>query len=152
MTSLTRQEARAALAVELPWPHKDLSPNARVHWSVKAKATRKARRDAYYAAKAAGIGEMDAKEFRVTTFFSPPGRHSYDEDNLKARCKALYDGIADALGMDDKLFRHQPVVIGAPIKGGRVVVEIEPVDTWEHISEPLARVIASIPSPKRGAA
>lgn len=130
--------------IELGWPHKHLSPNARAHWAAKAKATRTARREAYYAAKAAGIGEMDAKEFRVTTFFSPPGRHSYDEDNLKARCKALYDGIADALGLDDKLFRHQPVVIGAPIKGGRVVVEIEPADTWEHISEPLKRVVANM--------
>lgn len=125
MTSLTRQEARATVRIELGWPHKHLSPNSRVHWAEKAKATRTARREAYYAAKAAGIGEMAAKEFLVTTSFSPPGRHGYDEDNLKARCKALYDGLADALGMDDKFFRHEPVVIGEPVKGGRVVVEIE---------------------------
>ena len=118
-------EYRAALTVDLPWPHKHLSPNSRVHWAAKAKATRKARRDAYYAAKAAGIGEVAATEFRVTTTFNPPARYSYDEDNLKARCKALYDGLADALGMDDKHFRHAPVVIGEPVKGGCVVVEIE---------------------------
>jgi hypothetical protein len=87
----------------------------------------------------------------VTTFF-PPDRQPRDEDNLKARCKAIYDGIADAIGIDDRHFRHQPVVIGEPVKGGRVVVELSAADTWEHISAPVGRVLASIPYPKRGAA
>ena len=111
--------------VHLQWPPSKLSPNARVHWAVRAKFTRKARRDAYYAAKEAGIGGLTGEAFKVKTIFNPPGRYGYDEDNLKARCKALYDGISDALGFDDKLFRHEPVEIGDPVKGGSVRVEIE---------------------------
>jgi crossover junction endodeoxyribonuclease RusA len=114
--------------VFLPWPPSSLSPNARTHWAVKAKATRKARRDAYYAAREAGLGGMTGDEFRLKTIFNPPARYGYDEDNLKARCKALYDGISDALGFDDKLFRHEPVEIGDPVKGGSVRVEITAVE------------------------
>lgn len=139
-------------AIDLPWPSKDLSPNARLHWAAKSKATKAARVGAYYAARAAGVGTLEADAVRITTIFSPPDRRAYDEDNLKARCKAIYDGIADAIGVDDKHFRHAPVVIAEPVKGGNVRVVLEPVDAWEHISEPISRVIAAIPFPKRGAA
>lgn len=34
----------------LPWPSKDLSPNARIHWARRAKAVQHARHDASVAA------------------------------------------------------------------------------------------------------
>lgn len=111
--------------IALPWPHKDLSPNARVHWAEKARVTRKARLDAFYAARESGARDMAADAFTITTTFHPPTRHAYDQDNLIARCKPLFDGIADALGVDDRHFKYQPVTIAEPVKGGRVVVEIE---------------------------
>lgn len=155
MTSLSRYEPSEAMArIELPWPHKDLSPNARVNWKVKHRHASALRIKAGWAAVAGtrGVTFQPDQQIRVTTTFFPPDRRSYDEDNLKARMKSAYDGIADAIGVDDKWFRHQPVQIGEVIKGGRVVVALERADTWEHISEPAGRVIASIPVPRRGAA
>lgn len=113
------------IRLNLPWPHKDLSPNARVCWQARARVTRKARQDAFYAAHEAGARNVAADAFSVATTFYPPTRHAYDQDNLIARCKPIYDGIADALGVDDRHFKHQPVTIAEPVKGGRVVVEIE---------------------------
>lgn len=129
MTSLTRQEARAAVRIELGWPHKHLSPNARVDWRTKYRATSAARHRAGWAASDAVPRGMFAPDepVHVRTTFFPPDRRQRDEDNLKASMKAIYDGIADGIGVDDKWFRHQPIVIGAPIKGGRVVVEIEAI-------------------------
>lgn len=111
--------------IELPWPHKDLSPNARGHWSKRHRAVKKARADAYGATLAAGIRKVAVDLVQVTTTFFPPDRRNYDHDNLQARCKAYFDGIADAIGVDDKHFRHAPVQAGAPRKHGAVHVEIE---------------------------
>jgi crossover junction endodeoxyribonuclease RusA len=137
--------------VDLPWPAKALHPNQRPHWSKKAAATKAARFAARETAKT--IGRIDAEAIRVTCVFSPPMiKRNRDADNLIAACKAYFDGIADAIGMDDSRFRHQAPVWGQPCKGGNVRIVLEAADTWEHISEPIARVIASIPQPKRGAA
>ena len=140
------------IIIDLPWPHKDLSPNARPHWAEKARLTKRAREGAYYAALAAGLGRVTGEAFRVTTTFNPPARYAYDEDNLKARCKALYDGVSDALGVDDRHFRHAPVIIGEPVKRGNVRIEIEAVDTWQSIGEVVTRVMANVKAQKRGVA
>lgn len=154
MTSLTRQEARAAVRVVLDWPHKHLSPNARVNWRAKHRAVSSARHKAGWATVDAVPRGMFAgcEIVRVRTTFLPPDRRQRDEDNLRASCKAIYDGIADGIGVDDKHFRHAPVAIGEPVKGGLVIVELSAADTWEHISEPLARAFGVIPYPPRGAA
>lgn len=117
------------ICVELPWPHKDLSPNARPHRMAKARATKKARADAKAVASSqARRVVIEPKPVRVRVTFSPPGRHGYDDDNLMASVKAYRDGIADALGINDNLFRMAPPVIGEVVKGGNVRFEIEPID------------------------
>lgn len=63
----------------------------------------------------------DALPMRWT--FHPPRAGRFDRDNAVGRCKALQDGIADALGIDDSRF-VPTYLIGEPVKGGRVVVEI----------------------------
>jgi len=114
-----------SLTITLPWPHKDLSPNARGHWGKKAAATKTARKTAWAATLETGVLKLSAPiPIHVTTTFFPPDRRAYDEDNLKARMKASYDGISDAIGVDDKHFRHGPVEIGQPVKGGSVRIEI----------------------------
>lgn len=113
----------------LPWPAKPLHPNfrSRSHWP-KTRATRMARIDAAFLAIAAlraqGYQCSTPNVFTLQTTFHPPGAHHYDSDNLQASCKALYDGIADALKCDDRLFRHLPPIIADPCKGGKVIVEI----------------------------
>lgn len=144
----------AASVIDLPWPSNKLSPNARIHWSYRHRAVKAARTGAAWATRAVVVpGSFNAETaIRISTTFFPPDHRSYDEDNLKARCKAIYDGIADAIGVDDRHFRHQAVKFGEPVKGGMVRVQIEQADTWEHISEAAARVFASVSEPKRGAA
>ncbi|PZS42748.1 hypothetical protein [Stenotrophomonas maltophilia] len=110
----------------LPWPHKDLSPNGRVHWAKKAKAAKKARADAGCLAFLAGWRKTDFQELRVHLWitFHPPTRMIPDDDNMLARFKPYRDGIADALGIDDKRFISHPLVSTEVRKGGQVVVRI----------------------------
>jgi crossover junction endodeoxyribonuclease RusA len=138
-------------AIDLPWPAKALHPNSRPHHMAKHRATKAAREAARIMAKP--IGKIDAEAVKVTCIFSPPPpKRNRDADNLLASCKAYFDGIADAIGIDDSRFRHQAPEWGEPVKGGNVCVVLEAVDTWEHVSGPVGRVIASIPKPVRGAA
>lgn len=126
MTSLTRQEARAAVRIELGWPSSDLSPNARGHWSKRSRASKSARMEAKAETLRTGIGRLpDGTPIKVTATFHPPARYGYDKDGLLSRMKPFFDGISDAIGVDDKHFSHGEPTIGPIIKGGRVVVDIE---------------------------
>ncbi len=53
----------------------------------------------------------------------PPVRRRHDRDNGLSRCKALLDGIADALRVNDSRFKPT-AEFGAPVEGGSVVLEI----------------------------
>ena len=75
------------MAVDLPWPSADLSPNAMLHWAAKAKAVKDARRDAVIAARAAGIKRACARRASVTLTFSPPDNRRRDTDNMLSSCK-----------------------------------------------------------------
>lgn len=57
----------------------------------------------------------------------PPDRRHRDDDNLIAGFKAYRDGIADALGIDDKRFRLHPFLHTEVRKGGEVRVAITPM-------------------------
>lgn len=109
--------------IDLPWPPKELSPNARVHWTKKAKAAKAYRLECFILAKAAGITAPEGKILWTVEFF-PPSRRAYDDDNLLARIKALRDGVADALCVDDRRFVTQFSVSETVIKGGMVRVTI----------------------------
>lgn len=110
----------------LPWPHKDLSPNARVHWRQKAQTTKNVRMSARLMAMGAGWSALELPEGRLHLHvtFHPPTRRLPDDDNMLARFKPYRDGIADALGIDDKRFISHPLVSTEVRKGGQVVVRI----------------------------
>jgi len=113
-----------SMSIELPWPAKPLHPNARPHHMVKWNATKKARADAYILAKR--IGKIDAEAIKVTCIFFPPLVKRYrDLDNMNAACKAYLDGIADAIGINDKCFLPQAPAWGIPVKGGKVRIVLE---------------------------
>jgi crossover junction endodeoxyribonuclease RusA len=94
------------MQVILPWPAKELSPNARLHWSKAAKAKKSYRQICWALALEAKIKVSkeggDAIHLGVTFF--PPDRRGRDTDNMFAAMKAGLDGIADALGVNDKRF------------------------------------------------
>lgn len=110
-------------AITLPWPSPKLSPNARHHWAVKSSITKAARHSACYATKAPGVRiEHDGPIALRVTFHAPDKRHR-DRDNCIASCKAYMDGIADALGVNDR--RFEPTYAwGDPVRGGAVVVTL----------------------------
>lgn len=109
--------------ITLPFPSADLSQNARSHWGVRARATKAARRTAFYLTRMAHVPDM-APPIAVQLTFHPEAAYHYDVDGLQSRCKAYLDGIADALGIDDKHFR--PVsTICTPRKPGCVVITLK---------------------------
>lgn len=114
----------AAHVVDLPWPPRVLHPNARVHWTKRAKAAKRAREDAAWLAVQAGLQPMDAKGINATMIFIPPDNRARDVDGMLSACKSSIDGIADLLGVDDSrwnfVLRREP-----PKKPGSVRIEIE---------------------------
>ena len=102
--------------IALPWPPPQLSPNFKRshHWSAYRKHARNARTLAWgLTAEALGpklrgfstLGHLD-----VYIEATPPMRRGPlpDEDNFKGACKHYLDGIADALGLNDRAFRFAP--------------------------------------------
>lgn len=108
-------------SINLPWPPRELSPNARKHWAVVAKHKKAYRQICYLMAKQAGIKSTESNKV-VITFYKPSKRHM-DLDNCLASMKAGLDGLADAMGVDDKHFRL--TVSMAEELGGYVKVKVE---------------------------
>ena len=108
----------------LPWPPKGLSPNDRIHWAKKAKITKAYRNISRVLAMQAGLVAPTTERILLALEFVPPDRRARDDDNLIASCKGLRDGIADALGIDDKRFVTQFSLSGDVAKGGMVLVRL----------------------------
>lgn len=109
--------------IVLPWPAKELSPNARSRtYHKKSRFAKLARAGAGWLTKAAGVvAAPGGGPIPLAIIWRPPTRHKIDDDNMIARFKPARDGIADALGVDDN--RFQPTYIwGEPVKGGAVEV------------------------------
>lgn len=116
-----------SLTLDLPWPPRALSPNARpAHWAVLARAKKAYRARCRAIALAAGAGQFPLSEGRLAVHlvFVPPSRRARDWDNLLASMKAGLDGVADALGVDDGRWRLSMEVVGEPLKGGLVRLEL----------------------------
>lgn len=108
---------------ELPFPAKVLWPNGRGHWGEKSRAFKAHKEWAWAAALNAKIPvARGTVNWNVTVH--PKTRHPIDDDNARASLKAYQDGIALALGVDDKAFAAPVLTFGEPVKGGLVVVTI----------------------------
>ena len=121
----------------MPWPHRDLSPNSRVHWHRKANKAKKHRKAACVLTQAAdgplkGYGcSLAGKtgKLSLSLQFVPPANRRYDLDNLISRMKSSFDGIADGLGVDDHQFTFSKIELGQAQKGGKVIVCIETMES-----------------------
>lgn len=113
--------------VFLPWPPSVLSPNKRAHWAAKSKAAKAYRAECAWLTKAAGL-RVDWDGFvHVWITFYPPDRRHRDDDNLIAAFKSGRDGLADAIGVDDKRFRIHPYVSTSEyVKGGALRIVLTP--------------------------
>lgn len=109
----------------LPWPNKVLSPNARVHWGKLSIAKRAAKAEAYYIVRAARLMNIKASTLTVRVQFFPPDRRHRDTDNMLASCKAAFDGLSWAFGIDDSRWDLSIAPRGGVEKGGKVRVDLE---------------------------
>lgn len=111
--------------IELPFPSSILAGHAgygNVH--AKAAATARHREWARNATLAANIAVPEGKgDIRVIVAFYPPNRRG-DRVNFPNRMKPYFDGIADALKVNDSRFLPS-YIFGEPVKNARVVVTIE---------------------------
>lgn len=106
--------------IVLPWPDRALSPNSRGHWSKKSRAAKAYRKACWAIAKQSGVAVDWEGEVALWLTFFPPDRRHRDDDNLIASFKSGRDGLADALGIDDKRFRLYPWVSDQVRSGGCV--------------------------------
>jgi crossover junction endodeoxyribonuclease RusA len=110
------------VAIELPFPSAKLSGHAKGKWWNTSGIVAKHREWAAKATLEALIPVPDAGDIRVAVTFYPPDRRG-DRVNFPNRMKPYWDGIADALGVNDS--RFLPAFYYAePTKDARVVVEI----------------------------
>jgi crossover junction endodeoxyribonuclease RusA len=116
---------RKSFLLEIPWPDRRLSPNAREHWAVTSKHKKLFRARCRAIGMASGVGVLSAAENAVSvhlTFF-PPDKRARDWDNMLAAMKAGLDGLADAMGVDDSKWKLG-FDVSDPVKGGIVLVQV----------------------------
>ena len=107
------------MVVTLPWPPRALSPNARTHWRKKAPIAKAYKKACWALTLKAGLVVPITGKIALWLDFYPPDRRARDDDNMIASFKHGRDGVALALGIDDKRFRCFPYVqdqIGGYIK------------------------------------
>jgi crossover junction endodeoxyribonuclease RusA len=117
--------------IVLPWPDKRLFPNFKRanHWRKYRDAERDARalgwgltNEALSWEDRARIAQGDDKiAFQVR--FYPPDRRYRDDDGMIGALKNYRDGVADALGVDDRRFRPS-YSFEEPDKPGRVEIDL----------------------------
>lgn len=114
------------LIVELSWPAKELSPNARVHHMVKHRFAKAAKIEAGWATRLVRpIGWAHDGPLSIAVTAHPPKNWSTgDNDNLIARLKSHFDGIAEVLGVNDRQFEAPTVTWADKTERGKVTVEI----------------------------
>ena len=98
-----------SLIVRLPWPAKELMPNRRngTHWT-KTRAIKDAQHLAAKVCTQSALQLTGPQEWQeripLSLLYVMPDKRHRDADNLLAASKALLDGMAEALGVDDKRF------------------------------------------------
>lgn len=114
------------IVVELGWPAKQLSPNARVHHMVKHRYAKAAKTEAGWATKLvrpfdwASDGPLSVS----VTAYPPKNWNTADKDNFVARLKSHFDGIAEVLGVNDSQFETPIVQWADKTEHGKVTVAI----------------------------
>ena len=108
--------------ITLPWPPADLSGHNNGSWWGKSGVVAKHRewaRNATMAAKPVVAAEGDIP---ILVRFVPPSRRG-DRTNYPNRCKPVFDGIADALKVNDRRFLPR-FEFAEPEKPGRLEITI----------------------------
>lgn len=115
------------LRVELDFPAAELFPNRRngKHWATVHKAKTNAREAAFLWTLAHVRPKFPEGELMLTIVFEMPDKRHRDADNCLAAAKAALDGVASALGVDDKRFNPLLIIRKHGTKPGKMIVQIE---------------------------
>lgn len=116
-------EAEGATVITLPFPSSLLAGQSKFgnEWA-KVSAVKKHREWAKLATQAARPVVPAEGDIRLHVHFVPPDRRG-DRCNFWNRCKAYFDGIAEALGINDARFLPS-MSFAEPEKPGRVEVTL----------------------------
>ena len=128
------------MTFDFPWPHRELSPNARVDRWTKAKRVKAYRTGVAWEAKAAGVQKLDAPAAHLRITFCPPDARRRDLDNMLASIKPALDGLSDVLGVDDSRW-SLTIERGPVVARGRVRIAISLAQA-EAVQIPLAGQIS----------
>jgi crossover junction endodeoxyribonuclease RusA len=112
------------MIIKLPFPAKELFPNKKngKHWGATVAIKNNQKKHGYYVTRAAGTFEDKGGNIPLSLLYLTPDKRHRDCDNMLAASKALLDGVAAALGVDDKRFK--PILIDwvlGPKEGGLIV-------------------------------
>ena len=95
-----RPEGRAVVCVVVP-VRTISSSNAREHWAVRARRVKTERAAALLVLRSTGCPLWTAPLVVRLTRISGPRGKTLDDDNLRGCLKAIRDGVADWLGVQD---------------------------------------------------
>lgn len=108
--------------IELPFPSSKLSGHTNSHHWVTRPIINAHRKQAKEVTETVAPTIPAEGDVRIHILFVPPDRRG-DRVNFPNRMKPYIDGIADALGIDDKRFLPS-YEFAAPEKPGRVLVSV----------------------------
>lgn len=123
------------MILTFPWPPRELSPNARVHWAKKARAAKKYKNNCGWICKAAKLPRIAPGPVHLAIVAYPPDNRHRDADNIMASLKNCQDAISWGFGINDRYFTSN-FDWGRVMKGGVIQIEI----TWGAIKP--ARIAA----------
>jgi crossover junction endodeoxyribonuclease RusA len=124
MTPQTQTPPEGSVELQLPFPPRTLSPNARLHWRALAKAKKAYKSECawtLFQQPAPAFDDGERIPLRIT--ISPPDKRRRDRDNLQHSLKYALDELACHLGVDDFMF-DPTYRFADPVKGGSVTVVI----------------------------
>jgi crossover junction endodeoxyribonuclease RusA len=81
-----------------------------MHWAKKSAIAKQYKQACWALTKEACLVVPDGDRIALWLDFYPPDRRARDDDNIIAAFKHGRDGVALALGIDDKRFRTFPYV------------------------------------------
>jgi crossover junction endodeoxyribonuclease RusA len=113
--------------IELGFPPADLFPNRKngLHWAATYKIKKEYREAAFWLTKQQAMNwKHSGGDVALVLIFEMPDKRHRDADNCLAAAKAGLDGMAEALGVNDRNFQPIMVFRLAGKKPGKLIVGI----------------------------
>ena len=119
------------IEINLPWIDTALLPNRANgrNWRATASAKKDAKQTGKFEARrSCAIGVIDPlTDHSLHIIFRPPRIPGPDVDGVLSAMKPMLDGIAEALGVNDRRFNPIMITRGPTVKGGSITVLIDDI-------------------------